>query len=489
MLTFATSGRTAGCDGWRRRDFLHAGILGVSGLSLANLFAAKAAAGNVKPYVRDKAIVLLFLAGGPSQYETFDPKPDGTDTFTSIAGHIGTALPGVRFASYFPQLAQRADKLTIVRSLVAKTANHAKASKNMLTGGIEDPEGSEGAPVTNPSLGALLAAARGTTDRGTGMPTHALVPPVFEEVKGLKIAAVGSGVDSAVLGTGGGFLGSAYAPFNPLGASGWSELLKPRIEAGRLDARRDLLAQFDELRRSTDKTQAYRDLDSVQQQAYSVLLGGAVRNALDLEQEDPKTLARYDTRHFPFYNWDKANRWIKDGPWTGFPLGRQMLLARRLCEAGSRFVTVVHSNWDMHGGESIWGMHDGMEILAPPMDHAVAAFLDDLEERGLSDDILLVVAGEFGRSTGINKVGGREHNPGAGVVLFAGGGLTHGQVVGGTDRRGGKAERDVVTVDDLCATLMHYLFDIGELPTRRDVPAALKRIAIDHGQPIRSLIG
>lgn len=486
MLTITANPAGRNCEGLRRRDAMWIGSLGLAGLSLAGLPHA-AAANNDSSFLRDKSIVLLFLAGGPSQYETFDPKPDGIDSATSIAGHIGTALPGVRFASYFPLLAERAKKLTIVRSLVAKTANHAKASKNMLTGGIEDPEGKENAPVTNPSLGALVAQARGASDRRSGMPTYGFIPPVFEPRAGLKVAAVGSGVDSGVLGSGGGNLGAAFAPFNPMAGGGWAELLKPALPIERLDARRNLLTQFDRLRQRADECRAYAELDSMQQQAYDVLLGGAIHKALDLRHEDARTLARYNTSQFPMYGWDKANRWIKEGPSTGFPLGTQLLLARRMCEAGTRFVTVVHSNWDMHGGEAIWGMKDGMEVYAPPTDHAVAAFLDDTEERGLARDILLIVVGEFGRSSGINKVGGREHNPGAGVILLAGGGLSHGQVVGATDKRGGKAEQDIVTVDDLSATVLHYLFDVGKLRASRNASAELKKLATDHGTPIAAI--
>lgn len=487
MLTITTGPGARTCDGSRRRDFLRVGALGLGGLSLAQLFtdSAQASAGS---FVRDKSVVLLFLAGGPSQYETFDPKPDGLDSSTSIAGHIPTALPGVRFASYFPQLAERAKRLTIVRSLVAKTANHAKASKNMLTGGIEDPEGKEGTPVSNPSIGSLVAHARGASDKRSGMPTYAFLPPVFAPVPGLKISGVNPGVESGILGSGGGQLGSAFAPFNPAASGGWADLLEPRLPVQRLDARRDLLQQFDQLRRQAGEAQTFADLDAMQQQAYDVLLGGTIRKALDLSQEDPRSVAQYDTGHCPIYGWHKDNYWLKDGPSTGFPLGKQLLLARRLCEAGSRFVTVVHSNWDMHGGEAIWGMKDGMEVFAPPLDHAVAAFMDDVEARGLSKDILLVVVGEFGRSSGINKVGGREHNPHAGVILFAGGGLPHGQVYGDTDKRGGRAVEKIVTVDDLSATLIHYLFDVGALRASREASPALKRLATDHGTPIPVLI-
>jgi hypothetical protein len=476
-----------------RRDFLNAGALGIGGLTLADVLAPSARGaerGSESSFVKDKSIVVLFLAGGPSQHETFDPKPDGVDSFTSVAGHIGTALPGVRFASYFPQLAERAKRLTIVRSLVAKTANHAKASKNMLTGGIEDPiGGKEGGVVVNPSIGSLLAHARGASDRRTGMPTHAFVPPVFKPVEGLKISSVNPGVESAILGTGPGQLGAAFAPFNPTGASDWSTLLKPQLTADRFSSRLSLLEQFDGMRRRFDDAPRFADLDAMHGQAYEVLLGGAIRDALDLTREDPRVVAAYDTNHCRIYGWDgKENHWQTAGPSTGFPLGEQMLLARRLCEAGSRFVTVVHSNSDMHGGESIWGIKPGMDVFAPPLDHAVAAFIDDVEARGLADKILLVVVGEFGRTPSINKAAGRDHNPNAGVILFAGGSLPHGQVIGSTDSRGGRAESEPVGVDDLCATLMHYLFDIGQMRVSRSVSPALKRIAIDHGQPITALI-
>lgn len=488
MLTIATNDAAPGCDRLRRRDFLSVGSLGVGGVSLAHILGGKAAAAQQPSFIRDKSIVVLFLAGGPSQHESFDPHPDGFDSFTSIAGHIPTALPGVRFATYFPKLAERAKKLTIVRSLVAKTANHAKASKNMLTGGIEDPINSkEGGVVLNPSLGALLAQARGANDRRTGMPTYAFVPPVFKPVSGLKISSVNPGVESAVLGCGPGHLGGAFAPFNPTSSSGWGDLLAPRVPVERLDVRRDLLTQFDRWRRHFDEQDMFHNLDEMHQQAYEVLQGGAIRRALDLSEEDPRVVAAYDTSHCPIYGWGKDNRWQTEGSSTGFPLGEQMLLARRLCEAGSRFVTVVHSNWDMHGGEAIWGIKPGMDLFAPPLDHAVAAFLDDVEQRGLSDEILLVVVGEFGRTPSINKSGGRDHNPNAGVIVFAGGGLKHGQVIGETDRRGGRVDRDPVGVDDLCATLMHYLFDLGQLRVTREVSPALKRIAFDHGQPIGAL--
>jgi hypothetical protein len=495
MLTIDTGVKHRTCDGLTRRDFLRVGTLGIGGLTCADLMRLQAAGAQSSTqrdtskdsFVKDKAVVVLYLAGGPSQFETFDPKPDGVGSSTSIAGHIGTRIPGVRFSSYFPKLAERADRLSIVRSLVAKTANHAKATKNMLTGGFEDVNGSEGAPATNPSMGSVFAHARGANDQRTGMPSYAFIPPVFTPVDGLKISSVNPGVESCVLGSGAGDLGAGFAPFRPEGNGGWKELVTPKLPDARLNARRDLLIQLDQLNRRLD-SRAFREIDDVTQQAYGALRGGAIRKALDLSLEDPRVVEAYDTSHCPIYGWGNENRWVREGPSTGFPLGRQMLLARRLCEAGSRFVTVVHSNWDMHGGRAIWGIKPGMDLFAPPLDHAVAAFIDDVQQRGLSDDILLVVVGEFGRTSSINKSGGRDHNSGAGVIVFAGGGLPHGQVIGATNSRGSRATYDEVTVDDLCATLMHYLFDVGKVRASRDASAVLKKLALDHGQPIRGLI-
>jgi hypothetical protein len=486
MLTIDHGPASPACDRIGRRNLLQAGLLGIGGLIAPGTTGTTRGA-DVYDFVKDKAVVLLFLAGGPSQYETFDPKPDAIGNFTSIAGHIATRLPGVRFASYFPRLAERADKLTILRSLTAKTANHAKAAKNLLTGGFEDVNGKEGAPAIYPSMGAALAQARGANDPRTGMPTYAVVPPVFDPVPGLKISSVNPGVESVTLGSGGGTLGSAFAPFNPAGSGGWIELMTPKLPAVRLDGRRDLLAQLDQLGRRLDQESTFRDVDRLNQQAYDALRGGAIRRALDLSQEDPCLVARYDTSHCPIYAWSKENRWVTDGPSTGFPLGRQMLLARRLCEAGCRFVTVTHSNWDMHGGEAIWGIKPGMDLFAPPLDHAASVFVDDLESRGLLDQVLLVIVGEFGRTGSINKNAGRDHNAGTCPAILAGGGLRHGQVIGATNRNGTRSEEDVLSVDDLCATLMHYLFDVGKLRIRRAASPQLQALAVDHGQPIRQL--
>lgn len=487
MLTIDCGPAASACDGIRRRDFLRAGILGIAGLTLGDWLKGQARADG-GGFARDKSVVLLFLAGGPSQYETFDPKPDGIDSFRSIAGHIPTKLPGLRFASYFPKLAERADRLTVVRSMYTKTFVHGSAVKNLLTGGLNNPQDGEGTPVTRPSIGSVVARAYGAINPRTGMPSFAVVPPVFEPVAGFKVGSVNPGVESTMLGCQPGPLGANFRPFNPEASSGWKELVTIQDSELRLDGRRELLGQLDQLNRRIDASDVLDQHDRITQQAFETLRGGAIRRALDLGQEDPRVMAAYDTRHCPIYNWSSDNRWLKDGPTTGMPLGRQMLLARRLVEAGSRFVTVVHSNWDMHGGNAIWGMKDGMEIFAPPLDHAVAAFLDDIAARGLSDKILLVITGEFGRGGRINASGGREHNPRVSPLVLAGGGLKHGQLIGESGKNGERAERDLVSIEDFTATLMHYLFDVEKLRLDRTISAHLQALAVNHGQPIAGLM-
>lgn len=204
--------------------------------------------------------------------------------------------------------------------------------------------------------------------------------------------------------------------------------------------------------------------------ALNVLRGGEVRNALDLLQEDPRTLAAYDTEHFRNYRCNDQSKFERGGPSIGISLGRQLLMARRLCEAGCGFVTVIHSNWDFHARKGIPNMPEGMSVLAPPLDHAVAAFLRDVSARGLEDKILLVITGEFGRTPSLDDNLGRHHWPRLCPLLFAGGGLKHGQVVGESDRRGGEPADNPYSIDDLHATIMHASFDVGQMRLDTGLP-------------------
>lgn len=499
MLNIFTGSRTTMCDGMHRRDFLRAGALGLGGLTLAELLRSSAAAREMGSYVKDRAVVLLFLAGGPSQYETFDPKPDGPEGSTSVAGHLATKLPGVRFATYFPRLAALADRLTVVRSFQTRHAEHNGAHKQLLTADLTVQDGK---PITEPGLGAVYARVAGAINQRTGMPRHALIPPTTRYA-GVKAGFAGA-FESVVEGCQPAGLGAGFAPFQfqvqmaegvaeagkkkPEEVSPLLDNLQPRLPAVELDGRLSLLKQLDQLDRRLDASGTMAGMDHFTQQAVELLRGDGVRKALDLSLEDPRTLAAYDTEHFRNWSVDEQSKFIRGGPSIGFSLGRQLLLARRLCEAGCGFVTVVNANWDFHARKNIPNIPEGMGVFGPPLDHAVSAFLEDVGRRGLSDKILLVITGEFGRTPGLDKNLGRHHWPKICPLVFAGGGLRHGQVVGQSDRRGGEPAGEPITIDDLHATLLHAMFDVG----RMRLDASLSRKVLDRaqrGRPIRELVG
>lgn len=452
--------------------------------------------------MRDKTVIFLFLAGGPSQYETFDPKPGGPEGSTSINGHVPTAIPGVRFSAYLPKLAKLADRLTVVRSFQTKHPEHNGAHKQLMTADLTVQDGK---PITEPGLGAVYARGAGAMNPKTGFPRHALVPPTTRNSKGR--AGFNGSFESVVEGVQPAHLGTAFSPFevmaplsdglneqkkkpnnkknepdtpNPL------EVYESRLAAPQFDDRLDLLKQLDRFNRQADAAGTMGRLDSFSARAAELLRTGTVRKALDLSLEAPATLKAYDTEHFPNWNCDDNSKFIRSGPSVGFSLGRQLLLARRLCEAGAGFVTVVNANWDFHARKGIPNMPEGMGVFGPPLDHAVSAFLEDVKARGLEDKILLVVTGEFGRTPGLDKNLGRHHWAKICPLVFAGGGLKHGQVVGNSDRRGGEPATEPVAIADLHATILHTLFDVGRMRTEVGVPATVLDRAT-KGTPIKEL--
>jgi uncharacterized protein (DUF1501 family) len=211
-----------------------------------------------------------------------------------------------------------------------------------------------------------------------------------------------------------------------------------------------------------------------------------VADAFDLSKEAPKTVERYDTSKFePTDAVKKRNSYATQ--FSPVALGKQMLLARRLCESGCGFVTVTCPGWDMHGGGKEFRMDDGLASLTPALDKAASAFIEDVERRGLSDRILLVITGEFGRTPRINKNGGRDHWGNLCTLAFAGGGLRTGQVIGRSDKIAGEPASTPVTSSNVLATVMHSLFDVGELRLQVGVAKDVERI-ITGGEPIRDLI-
>jgi hypothetical protein len=431
-----------------RRSFLTIGSLGLGGLTLSSLAAARAGAAELPGLTTGRSVIFLFQQGGPSQFETFDPKPDAPDGIRTVTGTLSTAVPGLRFAGSLSRLAAVARRLTVVRSFQTNNAGH-----NIRPIVSEDS--------LNANIGSLYSRVVGATRSGTGMPTNAVLFPdaVCADVrKGRargEIAATGP-------------LGSIHAPFIPGSGGQLQRNLRLSLSRERLADRRQLAAELNRLTRQVESAGERLLLDRFQEQAYQVLLSGGVADALDLSREDPRTVERYDTHRYDRPDgWSKVQRG-KAGMYSGNAraLGKQLLLARRLCEAGCGFVT-IHAGydgvWDMHADSNNLNMKDGMEAVGPSFDHAVAAFVEDVEARGLRDRILLVCCGEMGRTPRINKGGGRDHWGRLAPLLLCGGGIPAGAVIGRSDRNGGEPAADRLTPKHLISTILHALFDVGKL--------------------------
>ncbi len=467
MLTLFTGGRSRDCEGRSRREFLRIGTLGIGGLTLPSLLAARAAAGEGKNPVRGKSVVVLFLQGGPTQIETFDPKMTAPQEYRAMFGEVQTAIPGVTFGSHFPRLAALADKMAIVRSYRHGISSHAPASEHVIAGGNK----------FKAAMGSLYARAAGTTNPRTGIPSNTVISP---PCVGEKYKQFGGNVSRvANVGT----LSPAYKVFDPSSGSQILSNMKLNLPQGRMDDRQSLLGQLDQIRRAADAAGRMEGADRFQQQAYDVITGG-VSEAFDISREDPRLVARYDTGEFaiPRNLQKKKNNVPAQSP---IALGKQMLMARRLVEAGCGFVTVTSNGWDMHG--NAFGINDGMPLLGSAVDKAAGAFIEDLDERGMLDDVLFVITGEFGRTPKINNKAGRDHWGNLCTLAFAGGGLRLGQVVGSSDKHASVPASDPVSSLNLRATIMNTLFDRAELRITDGLPSDVINEII-AGEPIRQLV-
>ena len=454
MLNLLAGGSSPDCAGLTRRDVLRVGTLGMAGLALPDLLALRARADGAGRVFKDRSVVLLFLTGGASQIETFDPKMTAPAEIRSVTGEVATSLPGVTFGGTFPKLARLAHRMAVVRSFGHGTGDHTKAVEHVIRGGNPAEAG----------MGALLSRLRGTSHPATGTPTHVHlnadeVDTQFHKEKQRLLAADGPG-----------HLGALYAPFEPGGGGQVNRNLTLTIPQERLEDRRALRRAFD------DAALRAESADPFERQAFELLLGKA-RAAFDLSREDPRVVRSYDTSSF-------TTGLKKHQPSS---LGGQMLLARRLCEAGCGFVTVHNPGWDMHGGDTQHSMTRGMEELGRPVDHAVAAFLEDVAGRGLSDKILFILTGEFGRTPKVNKHGGRDHWPQLSPLALAGGGLKTGQVVGRSGSRAEAPASNPVTPENLLSTVLHALFDVPALRLLRGLPRSLAA-ALDLAPPIAELV-
>jgi uncharacterized protein (DUF1501 family) len=458
-----------GTDLTSRRDFLTVGGLALGGLSLPGLLQARAFAAQQKLPVTDKSVIFVFMHGGPSQIETFDPKMSAPAGICSVNGEIATSLAGVTYGSAFPRLASLAHATSIVRSFKTGDGNHdIKPIVGKATGGA--------------NLGSLYARVAGTNRPHSGMPTNvALYPQAVDPSTRPAIKQFGD-FESA------GPFGGAYSPFAPSGGGDLKQDLKLNLPLDRIDDRRHLLAGLDRVRRSLDADSLTSNLDGLRQQAFDTLLGG-VADAFNLSREDPATIRRYDTA--PLVRPDQISRMLHNYPHyvdNAKALGKLLLLARRLCERGCGFVTVTTSFvWDMHADINNAGVEEGMRYLGPPFDHAIAAFLEDVAARGLSDKILLVCCGEMGRTPRMNSRGGRDHWGNLAPLLLAGGGLKMGRVIGQSTRDAAEPLTEPVTIPHLVSTVLHTLLDVGQLRLVPGVPREILRAATG-ADPIEGLV-
>jgi uncharacterized protein (DUF1501 family) len=469
MLTVHGQAPIRHCQGYSRREFLRVGGLGLlGGLALPDLLRARAAAAETGRPVRDRSVVLLFLQGGPSHIEFFDPKMTAPAEFRSITGEIQTRLPGITFGATFPRLAQMADRLAVVRSYASGSGDHTY---------LNPASGGNGLKAT---MGALYARVAGANHPQTGMPNNILVLP--EAVQpGLRLQ---SNFETGALPTltAPGDLGPTYRAFDPSAGSATRQNMELRVAQDRFDDRRGLLAQLDTLYRDIDANGAMATADRFQQQAFDVITRG-VAEAFDLSREDPRVIARYDTTGMVANA--ELQRWYDMRRATNL-LGKQMLLARRLCEAGCGFVTVSDCGWDMHANENSPRNMALLPAMTHQVDHAVSAFIEDVHQRGLEDKILLVITGEMGRSPRLNNNGGRDHHANLTTLAFAGGGLRMGQVIGRSDRIASSPATERYGPPHLLASVMHALLDVGAVRVQRE----LGRVAtvLSEGQPISGLV-
>ena len=462
MLAIYDAGRR--CS---RRAFLRIGGLSLGGLTLADLVAT--GAGTERRLVTGKSVIFLFLHGGPSQIETFDPKMTAPAEIRSATGEVASKLSGVTFGGSFPRLAALADKLTVVRSFVTGDGNH-------------DIKPVVGRDSFGANLGSIYARMAGANRSDSGMPTNVMLFP----------RAVDPSTQAGTMTFGKfnstGPFGAAYAPFDPSSGGQLQKDMGLTVPLARLDDRRQLLAELDRVQWTLAEGGGFEGMDRVRQQAFQTILGG-VAGAFQLSKEDPRTVERYDTA--PLVRpenidkkWKNYNNYVDNAK----ALGKLLLLARRLCEHGCGFVTVTTNFvWDMHADVNNAGVAEGMRYMGRPLDHAVSAFLEDVEARGLSEQILLVVCGEMGRTPRINKNGGRDHWGNLAPLLLAGGGLKMGQVLGQSNRQAGEPQTEAVRIQHLIATILHTLFDVGEL---RLVPGAPREIAqsMTAWEPIPGLL-
>ena len=453
MLTVSGSLTSKGrfCDGLSRRDFLRIGGLGMGGAALPQLLQAEQIAGlrNSK-----KSIIMIYMAGAPPHQDMYDLKMDAPSDVRGEFRPIPTNVDGLEICELLPRMAKIMDKCVPIRSLYG-APNGSHDSFMCYTGKVGSTLNMIGQPAGGwPSIGAVTSKLMGTKAENipsfVGLAPKAGHPPYGSSGKP-------------------GFLGFSNGPFKPSGP-GKKDLALDGLSLARLDERRGLLESFDQFRRDADQTGMMEGLDEFHEEAFGLLTSSQLAEALNLENEDPKIRERYgkgDPKNFG----DGAPRNLE-----------HFLLARRLVEAGARCVTLNFGRWDFHSNNFA-----GMRSHAPMFDQGLSALIEDLDDRGMLDDTLVVAWGEFGRTPKINGNAGRDHWPRVGGALLAGGGLRTGQVIGATDRLGGEIADRPVHFGEVFATLYHQLGINANKVTIEDL-SGRPHFLVDGYKPMRELV-
>ncbi len=433
------------CDGVSRRNFLKVGTLGMAGLSLPQLFRAEAAKGKGLDH---KAVIMIFLPGGPSHQDMFDLKMDAPSEIRGEFKPISTNVPGIQICEHLPKMAKLMDKMALIRSIVGATGDH--YAFQCLTGRPHQNQPAGGWP----SIGSVVSKLQG--------PVTKEIPPF------IGLSPKMGHMEWADSGTPG-FLGVGHAPFKPDGA-GKSDMVLNGVTLDRLADRKNLLKSFDRFRRDVDSSGIMQGMDAFNEQAFNMLTSSKLLEALDVEKEDQSMRDMYGKG-------DPRNR--DDG---GPKLMEQFLVARRLVEAGARCVTLAFSRWDHHG-DNFGALRQDLPLL----DQGVSALITDLHQRGLDKDVSVVVWGEFGRTPTINKDGGRDHWPRVSCAMLAGGGMKMGQVIGATDRLGGEAVERPVQFGEVFSTLYHNLGIDPGVASLTDLTGRPQYLTDGHA-PMRELV-
>ncbi|MEC9035719.1 MAG: DUF1501 domain-containing protein [Verrucomicrobiota bacterium] len=446
MLSIYSKNEGKFCDGMSRRGFLRVGGLSLGGASLPQILSAE----NSSSGLGHKAVIMIFLAGGPPHQDMWDIKRDAPTNIRGEFNAIKTNVSGIEICELFPKIARMADKFTFIRSIVGAQGGH--DAQQCLTG-----RSPRNAPAGGwPSIGSVMSSIQG--------PASTAVPPFV----GLSPKC---GHDQWGDPGQSGFCGPSHSAFTPNRGGGAGDIELKGVSLERLSDRQSLLRSVDCFRRDVDASGMMGSLDTFNRQAYGVLTSSKLAEAFDLSKEDPKLVERYGKG---------TEKLTADGPWKRLD---QFLMARRLVEAGARCVTIGFSRWDWHGSNFKRARED-----FPLLDQGVTSLVQDLHDRGLDKDVSVVVWGEFGRTPVINKSAGRDHWPKVSNALIAGGGMRMGQIIGSTTKDGGEADDRPVTFQEVFATLYHSVgIDVGTA-TVNDLTGRPRYLVDQRYKPMPELI-